>query len=176
MSNSKLPDGAMVLVADDDPVLRRRVRRMLELEHAAVVEARDGEHALRIVDQDEAHLLDTVLADLDMPIVSGAELIAVLRECRPDLPIAAMSGSADLPPALAMVPLLRKPFAPEDLLGTLAPLVIQSREMRARARQTRADAAESRVLAERQTQIARQQHAASSELMAALFRLRQQIT
>src|SRR5690242_12566918 len=160
MSSYQLPDGAMVLVADDDPILRRMVRRMLEQERVAVVEAHDGEHAIRIVDHDEAHLLDTVVTDLDMPIVSGAELIAVLRECRPDLPVVAMSGSSDLPPALAMVPLLHKPFGSEDLLGAVAPLVLRARAMRARARQTRADAAESRAIAERQTRIAKQQYAA----------------
>lgn len=173
--NAQLPDGAMVLVADDDPVLRRMVRRMLEQDQVAVVEAQDGEHAIRIVDHDEAHLLDTVVTDLDMPIVTGAELIAVLRECRPDLPVVAMSGSAELPPALSMVPLLHKPFGAEDLLSAVTPLLLRSREMRARARRTRADAAESRAMAERQTRIAKQQYAASSELMAALFRLRQRM-
>ncbi|MGN6390714.1 MAG: response regulator [Gemmatimonadales bacterium] len=175
MSNLQLPDGSMVLVADDDPVLRRMVRRMLEDNQVAVVEAQDGEHAIRIVDHDEAHLLDTVVTDLDMPIVSGAELIAVLQECRPDLPIIAMSGSSELPPALAMVPLLHKPFGADDLLSAVTPLILRSRETRARARQTRANAAESRALAERQTRIAKQQYAASSELMAALFRLRQRM-
>jgi CheY-like chemotaxis protein len=175
VGSHKLPDGATVLVADDDPVVRRTVRRMLELEQAVVVEARDGEHAIRIVDEDEAHLVDTVLTDLEMPVVSGAELIAVLQECRPDLPVAAMSGWGGLPPGLATVPLLHKPFAPEDLLGTLVPLVLGAREMRARARQARGDAAESRSLAERQLQIARRQHAACGELMAALSRLRQRM-
>jgi len=175
VGSHKLPEGATVLVADDDPVVRRTVRRMLELEQAVVVEARDGEHAIRIVDEDEAHLVDTVLTDLEMPVVSGAELIAVLQECRPDLPVAAMSGWGGLPPGLATVPLLHKPFAPEDLLGTLMPLVLGAREMRARARQARGDAAESRSLAERQLQIARRQHAACGELMAVLSRLRQRM-
>jgi hypothetical protein len=74
-----------------------------------------------------------------------------------------------------MVPLLRKPFMPDELLGTLAPLIARSREQRARARQARADAAESRTAARRQTHIAKQQYTASNELMSALFRLRQQM-
>ena len=65
-----------------------------------MVEAADGEQALRVIEHDEAQLLDAVLTDLVMPVVSGLELTAVLLECRPALPVVAMSAFDRLPPGL----------------------------------------------------------------------------
>jgi hypothetical protein len=86
-----------------------------------------------------------------------------------------MSAALDLPPDILPVPLLRKPFEPEQLVRTLAPLVLGSQAMRRRARQARADAAESRSLAERQHTIARDQMARSGDLMIALMELRRRM-
>ncbi len=171
----QIPDGATLLIVDDDPSLRRSLRRTLELERTSVIEAADGEDAIRVIERDEAQLLDVVLTDLMMPVVSGSELIAVLMECRPALPVVAMSAALDLPPDLLPVPLLRKPFEPEELVRTVAPLVLSSQAMRRRARQARADAAESRSLAERQRTIARDQMAKCGDLMIALMELRRRM-
>jgi len=171
----RIPDGATLLIVDDDASLRRSLRRMLEPERISVVEAADGEQAIRVIERDEAQLLDVVLADLMMPVVSGSELIAVLMQCRPALPVVAMSAAVDLPPDLLPVPFLRKPFEPEELVRTVAPLVLESQAMRRRARQTRADAAESRSLAERQRVIAKDQMAHSGDLMIALMELRRRM-
>ena len=103
----RIPDGATLLVVDDDPFVRRALRRMLQVEGTSVVEAADGEQALHVIARDEAQLLDAVLTDLAMPVVSGPELIAVLLECRPALPVVAMSALAQLPPDLPPVPLLQ---------------------------------------------------------------------
>jgi DNA-binding NtrC family response regulator len=161
-----------LLLVDDDPSLRRSLRRILEPRGTSVIEAADGEQALRVIERDEAQLLDVVLADLKMPVVSGSELIAVLMECRPALPVVAMSAAVDLPPDLLPVPFLRKPFEPEELVRTVAPLVLNSQAMRRRARQARADAAESRSLAERQRVIAKDQMAKAGDLRIALMHLR----
>jgi DNA-binding NtrC family response regulator len=171
----QIPDGATLLLVDDDPSLRRSLRRMLDSNRISLVEAADGEHAIRLIERDEAQLLDVVLTDLKMPVVSGSELIAVLLECRPALPVVAMSGSVQLPPDLLPVPLLQKPLAPEELVRTVAPLVLWSQAMRRQARQSRADAAESRSLAERQRTIAKDQMAKSGDLMAALIQLRRRM-
>ncbi len=75
--------GVTLLVVDDDPSFRRALRRLLEQERISVVEADDGEQAIRVIEQDEAQVLDAVLTDVSMQAVSGPELIAVLREYRP---------------------------------------------------------------------------------------------
>lgn len=174
-TDSQIPDGAALLVVEDDVYVRRALRRMLQLEGASVIEAADGEQALQVIERDEAQLLDTVLTDLVMPVVSGHELIVVLLECRPALPVVAMSAFDQLPLDFPAVPVLQKPVGPEELLETLAPLILGSQAMRRRARQARADATESRSLAERQRTIARDQHAKSGDLMKALMDLRERL-
>lgn len=168
-----MPDGATLLLVDDDPSVRRGLRRWLELESTSVLEAVDGQQAIRVIQRDDAQLLDAVLTNLGMPVVSGPELIAVLLECRPALPVVAMSGVVGPPPDLPPVPFLHKPFEPEELIATVAPLILQARAMRRRARQARADAAESRSLAARQLAIASEQMATSGDLMKALLQLRE---
>lgn len=161
-----------MLLVDDDRLVRRALRRMIEVDGISVVEAADGEQALHVIAGDEAHLLDLVLTDLAMPVVSGPELIAVLLECRPALPVVAMSALTQLPLDLPPVPLLRKPFGAEELIGTVAPLVVRSRAMRRRAQQMRADAAETRSLAARQHAIARNHQVKHGDLMSALRQIR----
>ena len=168
----QLPDGTTVLVVDDEPNVRRAVRRLIEFGRTTVVEAADGERAIEIVARDEAHLLDAVLTDLVMPVVTGLELIAVLQHCRPDLPLLAMSAWMDGLPGSLTVPFLHKPFSYEDLVQTLAPLVLSGRASRQRARQPREKAAESRPPADHQHGIAKQQPATAQEMLATLVRLR----
>lgn len=170
-----IPDRATLLLVEDDASVRRSLRRLLNPHRTTLVEAADGEHAIRLIEQDEAQLLDVVLTDLRMPVVSGSELIAVLLECRPALPIVAMSGSIDFPPDLLPVPLLRKPIEPEQLVRTVAPLVLASQAMRERAWQMSADAADSRSLADRQRATARGQMTKRGDLMVALTELRRRM-
>ncbi|MFL5533749.1 MAG: response regulator [Gemmatimonadales bacterium] len=167
--------GATLLVVDDDPSFRRALRRLLELEHISVVEADDGEQAIRVIEHDQANLLDAVLTDVSMQAVSGPELIAVLREYRPALPIVAMSAWDPVLPGLPPVPFLHKPFELEELIEKLGPLVLTPDAIRRRARQMRADAAESRALAERQRQIAREHRVKTGELMRTFLELRERI-
>src|SRR3954464_280903 len=116
--------GTTLLVVDDDPSFRRALRRLLELEQLSVIEVGDGEEAIRVMEQDEPQLLDAVLTDLAMPGVSGPELIAVLREHRPALPVVAMSAWDPVSSGLPPVPFLHKPFELEELIEALGPLVL----------------------------------------------------
>ena len=165
--------GLTLLVVDDDPSFRRALRRLLEQERISVVEADDGERAIYVIEQDESQVLDAVLTDVAMQAVSGPELIAVLREHRPGLPVVAMSAWDPVPPGLPPMPFLSKPFELEELIDTLGPLVLTPDAIRRRARQMRADAAESRALARRQQEIAREHHAKTGELMKAFIQLRE---
>jgi two-component system C4-dicarboxylate transport response regulator DctD len=162
-------DGTTLLVVEDELRFSRILQRFLKLSGVSSIEAVDGEQAIRILEEDEGQQVDAVLTDLKMPVVSGWELIAVLRECRPHLPVIAMSATDPPLALLGGIPLLNKPFLPEELLATLAPLVRRSRQIRRQARQQRADAAELRSLAMYQTSVAEQERARSSDLRAALL-------
>jgi DNA-binding NtrC family response regulator len=165
-------DGATLLLVDNDSFVRRALRRMLELDGTTVVEAADGGQAIRVVERDEAQLLDVVLTSVLLPVVSGPELIAVLLECRPALPVVAMSGLLELPADLPPVPVLQKPFDYEELVRVMTPLVLRSQAIRRRVQQALADAAESHSLVRRQRALARDQRAKNSDLRTALMELR----
>jgi len=165
-------EGTTLLVVEDEVRFSRILQRFLKLSGVSSIEAVDGEQAIRILEQDEGPQVDAVLTDLKMPVVSGWELIALLRECRPYLPVIAMSAT-DPPLALLRgVPLLSKPFLPEELLTTLAPMIRLSRQIRREARQQRADAAGIRSEANYQKIVAEHERARSGDLMSALLSYR----
>lgn len=67
--------GLDMLVVDDSPVTRKMVRRALGLcglEVTEVIEAADGAEALEKLGQ---HHVDLVLADINMPVMNGIELV-----------------------------------------------------------------------------------------------------
>ncbi len=64
-----------MLVVDDSPVTRKMVRRAIGLcgiEVGEVYEAADGSEALEALSQ---HHVDLVLADINMPVMNGIELV-----------------------------------------------------------------------------------------------------
>ena len=80
-----------VLLAEDDQSVRYIVRGVLEKEGCTVIEAINGEDALRTFEKDPS-LFDVVVTDIVMPIIGGWELGKRLNALRPDLPIVFMSG------------------------------------------------------------------------------------
>ncbi|MEZ4448312.1 MAG: ATP-binding protein [Nannocystaceae bacterium] len=112
-----------ILVADDEQIVRTVTRRVLERAGYRVLEAEDGQAALRLFAEGRASVCAVIL-DLTMPILSGQEVLARLRALDPDLPILLTSGfsqeslSQDLT-AGARVGFLQKPFNPASLLATL---------------------------------------------------------
>jgi CheY-like chemotaxis protein len=110
------PDGAgeLVLLAEDDPGVRRLAMRALERHGYRVVAACDGEEALNLF---ERHAGDValVVSDLAMPRRGGREVLSSIRARAPGIAAVLMTGhegDADLPGGAV---LLRKPFRPEDL-------------------------------------------------------------
>jgi len=84
-----------VLLVDDEPTVRRILRRTLERLGYAVQEAEDGAEALALLD--EGTEVGLVLTDTVMPKVDGWELIREVRRRHPTLPIIRMSGFAEPP-------------------------------------------------------------------------------
>jgi CheY-like chemotaxis protein len=109
---------ALIVVVDDEEPLRRVVRRALEADGCTVLEAADGESALRLI-QRLAPAPDLVLTDLRMPKVGGRELAEVLSVFRPGLPVIAMTGFAGSAHPDRRLPLLVKPFTLPVLLDAV---------------------------------------------------------
>jgi PAS domain S-box-containing protein len=87
---SVAPEAKLVLVADDEPLVRSALRRTLERAGHAVLDAPDGQVALRLLDERR----DVALAILDvtMPRLGGEATLRALRGFRPDLPVIMTSG------------------------------------------------------------------------------------
>ena len=66
-----------VLIAEDNAVNRELLRELLEARGYTVVEAGDGEEALRMIEQTQP---DILLLDIGMPALDGFAVVRALRE------------------------------------------------------------------------------------------------
>lgn len=75
-----------VVIADDHPLLREGLRRILEFEEGiqVVAEVGDGQGAINIARSSQ---FDILLMDLNMPGVNGLEACRVIRRERPEIGI-----------------------------------------------------------------------------------------
>lgn len=104
-----------ILVADDNPELRKMLSEMLRQEGYEVLTARDGNNALNIARKHEGKI-DLLITDVMMPKVDGFDLREKILRERSDLKILVMSGNLDPEIAGEDFPLIRKPFKREDLM------------------------------------------------------------
>jgi two-component system cell cycle response regulator/two-component system cell cycle response regulator DivK len=66
-----------ILIAEDNAVNRELLRELLEMRGYTVVEACDGEEALRMVEQSQP---DILLLDIGMPLLDGFAVVRQIRE------------------------------------------------------------------------------------------------
>ena len=86
-----------VLVVDDEADVRKSVRLTLTKAGFDVVEAADGEEAIRqIKSGDNPLMIDTILCDIYMPKVNGMEAIAYFRTQFPGVPVIVLTGQPDV--------------------------------------------------------------------------------
>jgi len=83
-----------ILVADDEEAIRSVVSRALLRAGYLVTVAEDGAQALReiVAVRDTVKSVDLLLTDLEMPGITGLELIDQLNRNSIDIPTVAMSG------------------------------------------------------------------------------------
>jgi DNA-binding NtrC family response regulator len=115
--------GLVVLVVDDEPVVRAYVARALALAGMDVAVAANGREALRLVAEDRVRPR-VVVTDIEMPAMSGVELAARLLAIRPSIRIVMMTGDPDRAEAARRHPaivddVLLKPMRIEDIVATV---------------------------------------------------------
>jgi PAS domain S-box-containing protein len=117
-----------VLVADDEPVVRKLTERMLRQLGYQVVGASDGEEALRAFEK-EPDGFDLVVLDVMMPRLRGPEALQRMQAIRPGLKAVFVSGYAGPPSELSgpgggpKLRLLQKPFTAPELAEELRRVV-----------------------------------------------------
>lgn len=123
-----------MLVVDDEPSMRRILRRMLEAENFQVEEADDGESALRLI-QARPEGFDLVLTDLKMPLIDGRQVSETLTRHRPNVAVLCMSADPDAVPYIESsdtpVRVMLKPFTSEDLYHAVRDAITRATDLAA---------------------------------------------
>ena len=121
-----------ILVAEDEDGVRSLTKEVLEKYGYTVLEASNGEEALKIAERHEGPL-DLLLSDVVMPRMGGPELAQELLARRPAVKVLYMSGYTDHPMVRrgvvnAGVAFLQKPFTPTVLVSRIRE-ILESRSV-----------------------------------------------
>jgi DNA-binding NtrC family response regulator len=106
-----------VLIVDDEPGMRSLLSRVMEKEGYQSRAAADGAQALELVQAGE---WDLVVADIDMPVMDGIEMLKRVHEVQPRLPVIMITAYATVESAVeamkfGAVDYITKPFAMDEL-------------------------------------------------------------
>jgi CheY-like chemotaxis protein len=84
-----------VLLVEDDPLVRAMAKRLLKQQGYRVLEATNGEEALRVIQEQAGEEIHLLLTDVVMPQMGGKELADQLKILRPDIKVLYISGYTD---------------------------------------------------------------------------------
>jgi PAS domain S-box-containing protein len=107
-----------ILLVEDEEMVRKLACTVLQKNGYTVLEASNGEEALRIVQGQNGNPIHLMVTDVVMPGMSGRQLAERLLPLRPEMKVLYMSGYTDdaivhhgvLDPGIAYI---QKPFAPD---------------------------------------------------------------
>ena len=120
-----------ILVADDEPNLRRVLGAILVREGYEVLQAGDGEEALALAEEG----VDVVITDLRMPRIDGMEVLRRMVALFPDVPVIMITAHGSVDSAVEAVKLgafdyVEKPFEQEHIRQIVAKAVKQAAAQR----------------------------------------------
>ena len=113
-----------VLLIDDEPMVRKIVRKMLERAGHDVVDVENGRAGF---EQLERAAFDLIVTDIIMPEVEGIEVLTTVRQRHPSITVITMSGGGrtgnidflDVAKKLGAAATLQKPFTYGALLEAI---------------------------------------------------------
>lgn len=117
-----------ILIVDDSATMRMIVIKSLRqagFDTATVAEANGAKEALQKL---AAGGVDLVLCDVNMPEISGIELVKVVKKKMPTIPIVMVTTESSAEMKQQMLDagangIVTKPFPPEELQRVLKPLL-----------------------------------------------------
>lgn len=124
-------DAYRVLVVDDDPDVALYTRTVLERRGGCIVRAiGDARLARQIVAEFRP---DVVVTDIEMPGMTGLELLALLRADQPELPVVVMTAHVSVDYAVSALrsqadEFLTKPVNSADLVSIVTRLATEGRK------------------------------------------------
>lgn len=123
VSGEKVAQGVLALVAEDHPVNRKLIVAFLKKMGAEVLEADDGEKAVRLAKKNPK--TDIVFIDLQMPVMNGLDATKILRQNHYNGVIVACTANhtkedVKTYKAAGMNDVLGKPYKSDDLKKIIA--------------------------------------------------------
>jgi DNA-binding response OmpR family regulator len=109
-----MSDNPVILLADDEEVIRILLTPMLQEQGYSVLSASNGQEALEL-SRRHPGTIDLLITDVDMPLLKGTDLCAQLLKERPGIKVILMSGAAKN--GTINLPFLPKPFDGQALLA-----------------------------------------------------------
>lgn len=113
-------DKPLILVVDDEEPVRQAITDILTAVSLTVMTATNGLEGLHLFEKNQAHI-GLVILDMQMPIMSGTEILAEIRHLAPDTKVLLSSGYTSL--ALPQedstsqhLEFLQKPYRLEELI------------------------------------------------------------
>ncbi len=82
-----------ILTIDDEAYIRQSIRTYLEDYEFTVFEAENGRQGIEVFDREHP---DLVLLDLRMPEMDGLQVLEILRDKAPDVPLVVASGTGNI--------------------------------------------------------------------------------
>lgn len=112
-----------ILIAEDELNMRLSLSLTLKKAGYSISQAKDGYEALKIIkdSRNGASVVDLLLIDIQMPGLTGMELIAELERLNISLPVLVITGygykgTANGKQYKGCADFIEKPFSAEDLL------------------------------------------------------------
>jgi len=114
----------IILVADDEVMIRNLVTILLQRQNYIVLSASDGQEGLEL-SRKYPGTIDLVITDVQMPRLNGMDLCTHLLKERPGIKVIVMSGAdmSEIVSQNANLPFLPKPFDGEALLERVRALL-----------------------------------------------------
>jgi CheY-like chemotaxis protein len=110
----------VVLVVEDEPLLREMVAFEFELSGFEVIDAGSAEEALQRLEQ--MRELDLLFTDIRLPGMDGWSLATEVRAHYADAPVIYASGNAERQDLLPRSEFIQKPYRPEQIFQVAAGL------------------------------------------------------
>jgi len=118
-------DGKVVLLVDDDALVRAGIEAVLDMLGYRVLAVESGRAALKLLRDGVA--VDVLVTDYAMAGMSGVELTRATRLLLPGLPVLLITGYTDKPEGIEGDALLHKPFRPPELAARLFAILDDNR-------------------------------------------------
>lgn len=129
---------ARLLIVEDDADLRDLLQDDLEAAGYETAVALDGRHALAHIERAGEHL-DLLITDVRMPALTGEQLLAEMRQRRPEVPVIVITAFGTVEQAVELVKAgafqyLTKPFETDELLRLIEQALAATAPQREQAR------------------------------------------